>query len=337
MIGVTLYSRDDCHLCEQVKQYLENLQTEISHNLTVIDVDNDPDLQRAYGFDVPVVEVGPYKLKAPISLEELRITLLAAQDRHEQLEELGGPRYQSMVTRNQTWSMADKITFWLGRHYLGLFNLFVLFYVGLPVLAPVLIQFGVVSPARVIYKIYGGVCHQLAYRSFFIFGEQTVYPREAAGINGILTFTQATGLSEESITTAQLAARNYVGDERIGYKIALCQRDVSIYAAILLFGLLFVITGRRIPQLPWYLWVVVGLIPIGLDGTSQLVSQPPFNLYAFRESTPLLRLLTGGLFGFTSAWFGYPMVEQTMAETRQIMAAKLLRLRKGVSSEHTAN
>lgn len=337
MISVTLFSREDCHLCDQARQQLEDLQAEIPHRLSVIDVDSDPDLRRAYGFEVPVVETGPYKLRAPFSQQELRITLLAAQDRSEQLVELGDKRYAGMTASSQTWSLADKITYWLGRHYLGLFNLFVLLYVGMPVLAPALMHNSIEGPARLIYRLYGGVCHQLAFRSFFIFGEQVVYPREAAGVSDILTFNQATGLSEDSSAEAQLAARSFVGNENVGYKIALCERDVSIYAAILLFGLLYALTGRRIPALPWYVWILIGLVPIGMDGTSQLLSQPPFSLMAFRESTPILRIVTGGLFGFTTAWFGYPMVEQTMAETRQILAAKLLRLRKNASVTEAAD
>ncbi|HSF79764.1 MAG TPA: DUF2085 domain-containing protein [Anaerolineales bacterium] len=337
MISVTLFSREDCHLCDQARQQLEDLQAEIPHRLSVIDVDSDPDLRRAYGFEVPVVETGPYKLRAPFSQQELRITLLAAQDRSEQLVELGDKRYAVMTASSQTWSLADKITYWLGRHYLGLFNLFVLLYVGMPVLAPALMHNSIEGPARLIYRLYGGVCHQLAFRSFFIFGEQVVYPREAAGVSDILTFNQATGLSEDSSAEAQLAARSFVGNENVGYKIALCERDVSIYAAILLFGLLYALTGRRIPALPWYVWILIGLVPIGMDGTSQLLSQPPFSLMAFRESTPILRIVTGGLFGFTTAWFGYPMVEQTMAETRQILAAKLLRLRKNASVTEAAD
>ena len=337
MISVTLYSREDCHLCDQARQYLEELSAEIPHNLTEIDVDGNADLRRAYGFEVPVVEIGPYKIRAPMSQQELRITLLAARDRNEQLAELDGQRYANMIERRQTWTTADKFAYWLGRHYLGLFNVIVLLYVGLPVLAPVLMRGGMEAPARLIYKIYGGVCHQLAFRSFFIFGEQSVYPKETAGLRDVLSFNQATGLSEESSAEAQLAARNFLGNQAVGYKMALCQRDFSIYASILLFGLPYAVSGRRIPTIPWYVWILVGLVPIGLDGTSQLLSQPPFSFYTFRESTPLLRVVTGGLFGFTTAWFGYPMVEQTMAETRQIMAAKLLRLRRGASLGQVAN
>ena len=119
-----------------------------------------------------------------------------------------------------------------------------------------------------------------------------------------------------------MTARRYTGDETVGYKVALCERDIAIYAGILLFGIVFSLTGRRLGALPWQLWLLIGLVPIGLDGLSQLVSQPPFNFFTLRESTPYMRILTGALFGISTAWFGYPLVEETMHETRQVMAAK---------------
>ena len=77
--------------------------------------------------------------------------------------------------------------------------------------------------------------------------------------------------------------------------------------------------------LPWYLWIAIGIAPIALDGVSQVISQPPFHLLAYRESTPFLRTLTGGLFGFMTAWFGYSQVEIAMQETRRILAVKFAR------------
>jgi uncharacterized membrane protein len=119
-----------------------------------------------------------------------------------------------------------------------------------------------------------------------------------------------------------------VGNDQVGYKVALCERDIAIYVGILLFGLFYAVTGRRLFPFPWFAWILLGLFPIGLDGVSQLLSQPPFNFLPFRESTPYLRVLTGGLFGITTAWFGYPIVEETMAETRKILAGRLVRVRR---------
>jgi uncharacterized membrane protein len=63
-----------------------------------------------------------------------------------------------------------------------------------------------------------------------------------------------------------------------------------------------------------------------LDGFSQLFSQFNFPwlaaLLPYRESTPFLRVLTGALFGFSTAWFAYPYIEESMAETRQFFIKK---------------
>jgi uncharacterized membrane protein len=326
MISVTLYSRADCHLCEKALDDLKAIQADIAHHLVVIDVDSSPDLRRAYGFEVPVVEVGPYKLRAPFDEQELRITLMAAQDRKDQLDSIAHPSYLESERHGQKWTSSDGLAYWLSNHYLALFNLFVLIYLAVPFLAPVFMKAGLTAPARIIYKVYSGMCHQWAFRSFFLFGEQIVYPREAAHVDALLTLAQSTGLGENSTAQDLIAAREFVGNEVVGYKIALCERDIMIWIGLLVFGLVFGLAGRRLPPLPWYLWILIGIIPIGIDGVSQLLSQPPFSFYAFRESTPFLRSLTGGLFGFMTAWFGYPMTEQAMAETRAIMASKRLRL-----------
>jgi uncharacterized membrane protein len=94
----------------------------------------------------------------------------------------------------------------------------------------------------------------------------------------------------------------------------------------LIVGLLFSLSGLKLPPIPWYLWIVVGIIPIGLDGFSQLLSQPPLSFLPYRESTPTLRVLTGFLFGFTTAWFGYPVVEESMCEMRKMYESKRKRI-----------
>lgn len=333
LLNVTLFSREKCHLCVQVERDLEAMQDKYPHQLFVIDIDEDLALQKAYGFDIPVVQVGPYTLKAPIDPKRLAVTLGAASDRKRLLEEEGDKAYKKRVKRGQEMTQGDRFSMWISKHYLLIFNLFVLLYVGLPFLAPVLLKVGVEAPAGMIYRLYGGLCHQLSYRSWFLFGEQPIYPRGAAGFEGFLTFNEATGLDEHG----WVDARNFLGTAYTGYKVALCQRDVAIYAAILMFGLLFGITGRKIKPLPFLAWIIIGIVPIGIDGVSQLVSQlfaglsfdfldPFLNFFSYRESTPFLRTLTGFLFGFSTAWFGYPLVEETMQEARRLLATKKARL-----------
>ena len=323
MLQLTLYTRQGCHLCERVKEDLASLQAQYPHQLTEIDIEEPPDLNRLYALEIPVLQIGPYTLKAPIQKADLAITMAAAIHRKDQIESLNGN--PKVPGESHRWGRADQIVYWIAQHYMKLINLIVLFYVGLPFLAPALMKANLTPPARIIYNLYGVVCHQLAYRSFFLFGEQFVYPREMAGLEGIKSYSQATGLPEVNSAEAILLARQFTGNDQVGYKIALCQRDVAIYLGILVFGLIFSLK-RNIRSLPWYVWILLGIVPIGFDGISQIISQPPFSLIPFRESTPVLRVLTGFAFGFFTAWFGFPSVEESMADTRKILYTKKMRL-----------
>lgn len=318
MIQVTLYSRKDCHLCDQVRADLQLLLDEIPYQLNEIDIDSDPKLLKKYSLDIPVVVAGPYTVKAPINRQDLEITLKAAQYRENQINTIDQAIASGEIQLPVRWSTADRISYWLSRHYLALFNFFVIFYLGLAFLAPVMMKVGWTVPAGWIYRAYGMMCHQLSFRSWFLFGEQFSYPRSTIrGLNE-LSYGQATGLAEDDLWTA----REYRGAPQVGYKIALCERDVAIYMGILIFGLFYGGVGRKLKAIPWYVWIVIGLIPIGVDGLSQLLSQPPINLLPYRESTPLLRTITGFLFGFATAWFGYPMAEEAMRDTQQYMGMK---------------
>jgi uncharacterized membrane protein len=328
MLTVTLYTRKECHLCDQAKADLESLQSTHPHRLVEIDIDSEPILQKAYLAEIPVIEVGPYILKAPFDKQKLMMTLGAAGDRRGQLDKLGREDHHDRVRRGQKISGSDRFMDWISRHYLALINLFMLLYFGLPILAPVLMKVGATFPANVIYTIYKPLCHQFGFRSFFLFGEQPYYPLPEAGLAGVKTFDQITGFVdlENPAAYSRFQARQFTGNETVGYKMALCERDMGIYGAMLLFGIIYSLTGRRIKPLHWMLWILIGLGPIGLDGFSQLFSQMDWawlaSILPYRESTPFLRVLTGGLFGFTTAWFAYPYMEESMVETRQFFIKK---------------
>lgn len=328
MVTVVLYSRTGCHLCDQTAEELGKLKERYPHELRIVDIDRHRELQKKYALDIPVVEIGPYRLKYPFTNEELQVTLSAAIHRAQQIEQVKQKPFQAGLNSRIQLSKADKFSFWLAKHYMAVFNGIVFLYLGFAFLAPILMHLGYINSATLLYKAYGMVCHQLSFRSWFLFGEQVAYPRTAAGIGSLLSYKVAIGLDENDI----LSAREFIGNSVVGYKVALCQRDVAIYSGILLFGLIFSLTGRRIKSLPWYLWIALGILPIGFDGLSQLFSQPPFSTILeamlsisipYRESNPILRTLTGGLFGFTTVWFGYPMVEESMSETRNYVLNKL--------------
>jgi uncharacterized membrane protein len=328
LLNVTLYMREDCSLCDEVKNHLRSLQKKFPHRLAEVNIDSDPMLQKAYFDQIPVVEVGPYRLKAPITREALSMTLGAASDRRGQLEQSGGEAYRERVRQGQAVTRSDRFYLWISKHYLALLNLVVFIYVGLPFMAPVLMKLDATIPARVLYTIYSPLCHQFGFRSFFLFGEQPYYPTKEAGLANIKTFDQITGATDVAnpYSVSRLYARQYTGDPTVGYKVALCQRDVAIYGAIVAFGLVYALAKRRLPPLHWALWILLALGPIGLDGFSQLFSQFNWPWLApylpYRESTPFLRVFTGFLFGFGTAWFAYPNIEESMRETRQFMIKK---------------
>jgi uncharacterized membrane protein len=321
LITVTLYTKDDCSLCKKAARDLKALQAEVPHTLASIDIETDAKLKKSFGHRVPVVQAGPYTLEAPFDKRKLLATLSAARDRQEQMA--SDPRYQKRREQGANLGIIDRFGQWMSRSYLKLILVFLAFYVGLPFAAPVLMNAGQESLARPIYSLYGFACHQLPFRSWFLFGEQAYYPRASADIEGVLTFQQASGLDEASGDPRDLLSmRGFIGNETMGYKVAYCQRDIAIYGAMLLFGLVFLASGSRIKPLHWMLWLAIGIAPIAFDGFSQLLSQPPFNLWEYRESTPLLRTVTGLLFGLTTAWFGFPLLDDSMDTTRVTIAKK---------------
>jgi uncharacterized membrane protein len=231
----------------------------------------------------------------------------------------------------------DRILYTFARRWLLFANLFFAFYAGLPILAPVFMQVGLTGPARTIYTLYSPFCHQMASRSFFLFGEQIAYPREVAGssLTPIEAFMpslpefQDASPDPNEWETFMLPARQFVGNATMGYKLALCQRDISLYLAILGGGLLFGLLRRRltIKPMPFWLFVLVGLLPIALDGFSQLFSQFfvgfGLDIMAIRESTPLLRTVTGTLFGLSLVWLIYPRLDEQMGVIAEDQARKL--------------
>lgn len=188
----------------------------------------------------------------------------------------------------------------------GLLAVFILF----SFLAPVFMQIGWKGAGQLTYWFYGKFCHQLAFRSFFMFGPQDYYPLYTIPQNTEwLTYQQMFALPAEDF----FAARQTLGNQTAGYKLALCQRDIAMYLALLLSGLIFAAGGKqRFKRLPLWVWLAVGVLPLAVDGITQLAGTG-FNLFGLltpRESTPLLRVITGALFGGFSGWYIYALIDQ---------------------------
>jgi uncharacterized membrane protein len=218
----------------------------------------------------------------------------------------------------------------LSRHWLTIILGFLFVYTGLSLTPPFLMEAGYKGTADAIYKIYGPMCHQFAFRSWFLFGDQLAYPRAAAGssLGSFDTYAArdpyfaGLNLSEWS-TELQIKARSFKGNEEMGYKTALCERDVAIYGTMLLVGLLFSRVRHWLRPAPLWLYLILGLAPLGLDGFSQMFSYPPFDFWPIRETLPPYRAITGALFGLMNVWLAFPYLESSMRETIEAVSARL--------------
>ena len=71
------------------------------------------------------------------------------------------------------------------------------------------------------------VCHQWAFRSYFLFGPDATYgPDDARDLVGPQEMYR------------------FVGSPDLGYKVAFCERDVAIYLSVLIAGLAY----ARLPR-----------------------------------------------------------------------------------------
>ena len=94
-----------------------------------------------------------------------------------------------------------------------------------------------------------------------------------------------------------------------GYQMCLCSRCLAIYSSLLTGGLLLALfrhsrVRQFIHPISWRLWAL-GMVPMALDGGTQL--------FGWHESNVYLRLLTGIIFGLTTAWFILPQIENPSA------------------------
>lgn len=222
---------------------------------------------------------------------------------------------------------ANRVVYSIARHWLLGFSLVYGLYIGLPFIAPVLMNLGLETPARVIYMIYSFLCHQLPQRSFFLFGERFTYPLEdiLAAWNG-------------SADAASL--RQFIGNPVMGWKVAWSDRMVSMYSSILLFAWLWYPIRKSLPRLRWQ-GLLLFILPMAVDGISHLVSDLAGMGTGYRETNlwlsnltgqafpdtfyagnawgsfnSLMRLVTGTIFGAGIVWYGFPYLEEFFNDIR---------------------
>ncbi len=194
---------------------------------------------------------------------------------------------EHLGTQRITW-LVTRLLHGLSRHWLVVANLALALYIGLPLLAPVLMHAGHEGWGQAIHTLFYVTCHQLPERSFFLFGPSAVYSR-----------------AELVALTGEPVSLRFAGNELVGYKMAVCERCAAIYGGWLLWGLLFGLVRHRLRPLS-VRGVLLLLAPMAVDGFGQLLGA--------WESTWLSRTLTGLLFALAVVWFAYPYIEKGMRD-----------------------
>jgi len=203
--------------------------------------------------------------------------------------------------------------YWLANHWVGLINAVILLYLAGTFLAPVLMHTGAERAAGAVYAFYRPFCHQYPFRSWFLYGDAAAHPLE------------------EPISLLEMnALSSHVGSADEGYKVALCQRDVAIYGAMLATGIAYGIARRftKVRPMPLWLYFVFGILPMLLDGGIQWLSYAikmvfPGLLAEPFETIPMMRTLTGALFGFGVIGVGYPYLGEYFDDVRDTLRVKL--------------
>ena len=236
------------------------------------------------------------------------------------------------------------IVIWLQRRILALSRRWLMWanvswgvLTGLPWLAPVLMKLEARTLAKALYLVYSTACHQLANRSFFLFGSKP-------------TYSYSELLPHPDQTNTMLALQMFTGTPELGYKVAWSDRMVSLYGGIFLGGLIFSLLRHRLLSPRWRTFLLL-TIPMVLDGGSHFISDLagvgqgfrygnawlaaltvnmfPSSFYVVNELGSFnswMRLSTGLLFGMAVVWMLYPAAETFFQETRQTLAPRLQRV-----------
>ena len=107
-----------------------------------------------------------------------------------------------------------------------------------------------------------------------------------------------------SYTCHQMPSRSWF---LFGQQMAWCERDTAIWVAMLLAGLTFGWRRGRQRRLSFRLYLLL-IAPMAIDGFTQA--------FGWRESTWLLRTLTGTLFGAASVYLTYPYLQRAVTDPR---------------------
>ncbi|MFH1685848.1 MAG: DUF2085 domain-containing protein [Candidatus Micrarchaeota archaeon] len=183
---------------------------------------------------------------------------------------------------------------WTKITYAGYIIVFLMF-IGITLAVPIL---SFENDMTVAYDVFGPLCHQKLSRSFCVFQEEgsmwidNCSPQDGQFINS--------NIDRELIKV--------IKGDAIGFKMPLCSRDMGLYGAMLLAGLIYPFV-RKLEDKTLYpsIFLIVALVPIGLDGGVQIISELGLFPIVY-ESTNIIRLATGTIAGFAATFYALPLL-----------------------------
>jgi glutaredoxin len=79
---VILYTKPGCHLCDDAKREIERAGSHDAYTFEEVNILSDPDLQRRYGAEIPVVLInGTHAFKYILTADEFKRALRKASGR----------------------------------------------------------------------------------------------------------------------------------------------------------------------------------------------------------------------------------------------------------------
>lgn len=85
VLGLRLYGKPGCHLCDDAREILARLSRRYAFTVEEVDIRSDPALFRKYDIRIPVIDVdGFVELQAPITEREVKAALERAQRHHRE-------------------------------------------------------------------------------------------------------------------------------------------------------------------------------------------------------------------------------------------------------------
>lgn len=212
----------------------------------------------------------------------------------------------------------NRFSWWFSKHWLAAVNTFFFIYVGLPVIAPILLANGHNRSANIIYWIYHFLCHQFPSRAHFIAGEQVALCHRCIAIHGTILIGGLLFILVRHRLTP-LNFKWYIFfllpialDGGLGFASELAQfipMFVIWAIGLLTIGMVAIILYSQ----KFLTWHGIVFLSCGLLALIYL------QFFGPHVSNVYLRTVTGFLLGVGTIWFAYPAMDQDLGDTQPVV------------------